>query len=88
MALPSTNPEFWNKLDPYSYLNDISADIELQHATGDKSVPFELSLELKKALEKLNKPVEYYEYKGDDHNIGANSGTAWKRTITFFKNNL
>lgn len=87
-GLPSQNPEFWNKLDPYSYLKDISAPIQLQHGTADSSVPIELSLQLKKALEKSNKEAEYYEYPGDDHNIGSNSSLAWKRTIEFFKENL
>jgi dipeptidyl aminopeptidase/acylaminoacyl peptidase len=84
-GLPSENPEFWNQLDPYSYLNDISAAVQLQHATGDKSVPIELSLELKAALEKESIPVEYIEYQGDDHNIGNNSSRAWQKTIEFFK---
>lgn len=87
-GLPSENPEFWNKLDPYSYLSDISAPIQLQHATGDKSVPIELSLRLKEELENSEKTVEYYEYQGDDHNIGLNQNTAWQRSIDFFKKNL
>ena len=87
-GLPSKNPEFWNKLDPYYFLNDISIPIQLQHGTADSSVPIELSIQLKKELEKLNKIVEYYEYPGDDHNISKNSNVAWQRTIDFFKRNL
>lgn len=87
-GLPSDNPEFWSMLDPYAYLNDVSIPIELQHGTADDSVPIELSINLKKALERASKEVEYYEYTGDDHNIGGNSGTAWRRTIEFFKENL
>jgi dipeptidyl aminopeptidase/acylaminoacyl peptidase len=86
--LPSKNNDFWNQLDPYNYLADISAPIELQHATGDDSVPIELSLSLKQALEKNNKVVEYHEYQGDDHNIGQNSSLAWQRTINFFNRHL
>ena len=87
-GLPSDNPKIWGNLDPYSFLSDITAPIQLQHATGDKSVPIVLSRRLKEELEKLGKPVEYYEYAGDDHNISVNSGKAWQRTITFFKKNL
>ncbi|MDF1496767.1 MAG: prolyl oligopeptidase family serine peptidase [Patescibacteria group bacterium] len=87
-GLPSENPDFWNKLDPYNYLDDVGAPVQLQHATGDESVPFQLSLELKQALEEAGKNVEYFEYKGDDHNIGANSGLAWRRAIEFFNKNL
>jgi len=42
----------------------------------------------KEKLEELGKIVEYYEYPGDDHNIGNNSNTAWQRSIEFFKENL
>lgn len=87
-GLPSRNPEFWNKIDPYFYLGDIFAPIQLQHATGDKSVPIELSRRLRDELQKNNKKVEYIEYSGDDHNIGQNSALAWQRTIQFFTENL
>jgi dipeptidyl aminopeptidase/acylaminoacyl peptidase len=87
-GLPSQNPQFWNRIDPYAYLNDISSPIQLQHATGDKSVPIELSRRLRDELEKVGKKVEYVEYQGDDHNIGQNSSLAWRRTIQFFRDNL
>lgn len=87
-GLPSQNPEFWKKIDPYSYLDNIKAPIQLHHGSNDDSVPVELSLRLKGELEKLGKPVEYFEYPGDDHNIGKSSGTAWQRTIDFFNKNL
>jgi dipeptidyl aminopeptidase/acylaminoacyl peptidase len=87
-GLPGENPEFWNKLEPYNYLADISAPIEIQHVTGDESVPVELSLSLKEALEENNKVVEYHEYQGDNHNIGQNSNIAWQRTIEFFNKYL
>jgi dipeptidyl aminopeptidase/acylaminoacyl peptidase len=87
-GLPSENREFWNKIDPHTYLGDISIPIQLHHGTNDESVPIELSLSLKEELEKAGKEVEYFEYPGDDHNIGANSAQAWQRSIEFFKENL
>jgi len=87
-GLPSQNPEFWKKIDPYSYLSDISAPIQLHHGTNDASVPVELSLRLKEELEKSGKAVEYFAYPGDDHNIGGNSSLAWRRSIEFFRENL
>lgn len=87
-GLPSENPDFWNKLDPYTFLGDITAPIQLHHGTADGSVPVELSLSLKAELEKLNKKVEYFEYKGDNHNISNNVNTAFQRTIDFYKDNL
>lgn len=85
---PSENPDFWNKVDPYSYLKDISGPVQLHHGTADGSVPVELSIGLEKELKKVNKPVELFQYQGDDHNISGNFTTAWQRTIEFFKKNL
>lgn len=87
-GLPSQNPEFWKKIDPYTYLNNIDAPVQLQHATGDESVPIELSRHFRDELQKLDKPVEYFEYIGDDHNISENSALAWLRTTKFFEKNL
>jgi len=77
-----------NGLCSPAFLDDISAPIQLQHGTADESVPVELSLRLKEELEKLNKPVEYYEYAGDDHNIASNVSSAFQRTIDFYNNYL
>jgi len=87
-GLPSENPQFWKKIDPYYFLNYISAPIQLQHGTSDSSVPIELSLSLKKSLEEAGKDVQYFEYPGDNHNISNNVNLAWQRTITFFEQNL
>lgn len=87
-GLPSENPQQWKHVEPYNYLQDIAIPIELQHGTNDQSVPVELSRSLKAALEEAGKNVTYHEYPGDDHNIGRNSGTAWQRSINFFREHL
>jgi dipeptidyl aminopeptidase/acylaminoacyl peptidase len=87
-GLPSENPAFWNLLDPFAYLNDIQAPIQLQHGTNDQSVPIELSLSLKRALEQQQKSVEYYEYVGDDHNLSRNVSLAFQRAIDFYRSHL
>ncbi|MDX1535158.1 MAG: alpha/beta fold hydrolase [Candidatus Spechtbacterales bacterium] len=87
-GIPSEGGEFWRAVEPYEYLGDIEIPIELQHGTEDKSVPVELSVELKDALESREKDVVYHEYEGDDHNISMNVNTAWQRSISFFKENL
>jgi dipeptidyl aminopeptidase/acylaminoacyl peptidase len=87
-GMPSSNPDFWDTIEPYRYLNDITAALEIQHGTADKSVPVELSRRLKEELETLNIPVEYYEYPGDDHNISGNVGTAFQRSIDFYNRHL
>lgn len=88
-GLPSANPNFWNKLDPYFYLKDIFTPIQLHHGTADPQVPVELSLHLKIALEKESKKVEYYEYPGANHNFsGSDFNLAAQRSIDFFKSLL
>lgn len=85
---PSTDSQFWNAIEPYTYLEEINIPIELQHGTNDDSVPVELSLSLRDALQAAGKDVTYIEYPGDDHNIGQNSSLAWQRSIAFFREHL
>ncbi|MFW5884787.1 MAG: alpha/beta hydrolase family protein [Patescibacteria group bacterium] len=87
-GLPSENPDFWNKIDPHRYLEEISAPIELHHGTDDDSVPIELSVSLKEAMEEEDKKVDLYEYADDDHDISQNSNRAFERTIKFYEENL
>ncbi|MGI5827510.1 MAG: alpha/beta hydrolase family protein [Patescibacteria group bacterium] len=86
---PSANPVFWNSIDPYHYLEDVSGPIQLHHGTEDEQVPHELSLSLKTALKRNGKTVEYYEYEGANHNF---SGTAFslavERSVNFFRKYL
>lgn len=87
-GLPSQNPDFWNTIEPYNYIEEIDIPIELQHGTNDDSVPVELSYSLRDALQAADKNVTYIEYLGDDHNIGQNSSRAWQQSIAFFHEHL
>jgi predicted esterase len=75
-------------LTPYYFLSEINIPIQLQHGAKDESVPLVLSQRLKQELEKVNKEVEYYEYKEADHNISQNAGTAFERTVEFYNRSL
>lgn len=81
---PSANPKFWQAIDPYSYLSDISGPIQLHHGTADESVPLEFSQHLRDALQKEGKEVEYYDYPGSDHNIAQGFSLAMQRSVEFF----
>jgi dipeptidyl aminopeptidase/acylaminoacyl peptidase len=86
---PSANWEFWNKLDPYFFLRDISGPIELHHGIADEQVPVELSRSLMESMKKEGKPVELYEYEGVNHNFtGPAFNLAVQRSVEFFKKNL
>ncbi len=85
---PSANPDFWNAIDPYSYLPDISGPVQLHHGTNDESVPVEFSAHLESALKEASKEVEYWEYPGSDHNIAQGFSQAMNRSIDFFNKHL
>ena len=87
--LPSKNPGFWKKIDPYFYLEGISGEIQLHHGTTDESVPIDTSQELVAAMEKIGREVEYFEYPGANHNLSNPAfGSAMQRTVEFFKKQL
>lgn len=87
-GLPSENSDFWQQVDPFFYLNDITAAIQIQHGTLDDSVPIELSESLRDSLLEIGKELEYYEYPGADHNIAQNVNEAFQRAIEFYRANL
>ena len=81
---PEENPEFWDAISANSYLDDLSGPVQLHHATGDHSVPVEFSKILQKEIQEVGGVVEYWQYKGDNHNISENFGDAMFRTLQFF----
>lgn len=87
-GLPLENPDFWNSIDPYNFLNDIGA-IQLHHGTADNSVPVDTSEELEKVLKDKGKEVELYIYEKGDHNLSNPAfNKAMERTVDFFKKHL
>ncbi len=81
---PEQNPEFWDSISPSAFVNDLSGPLQLHHGTADTSVPFEFSEKLFSQIKQVGKPVEFYSYKGDNHNISVNFTTAIQRSIQFF----
>ena len=88
-GLPSENPDHWDRIDPFSYLEFISGPVQLHHGTSDSSVPVELSVSLNEALLEKGKDVELFQYPGADHNLyGTDFDAAMARTVEFFRKNL
>lgn len=86
---PETDPSFWQKIDPYSYIKDISAPIQLHHGVTDDHVPVSFSKHFADELKKAGKTVEYYTYKNTDHNLSGNAfDQAMERSINFFNKYL
>ena len=49
-----------------------------------KRCPSQFSRDLYAKIKEIGKPVEYYEYKGDNHNMSGNFNTAMQRSLAFF----
>lgn len=82
---PNEKSAYWKSIDPYSYLSDVTAPVQLHHGTDDESVSISESEHLYRALKKLGKKVEFYSYEGADHNISDPSFTiAINRSAEFF----
>ena len=81
---PADNPSFWAAVSPNTYVGDLSGPIQLHHATGDTSVPYEFSESLYAQIQAVGIPAELFIYEGDNHNIATNFYTAMQRSIQFF----
>ena len=81
---PEENPVFWASIDPRAHLTELSGPLQLHHATGDTSVPFEYSEDLYAQLQAEGVTSELYIYQGDNHNISNNFGTAMRHSLEFF----
>jgi fermentation-respiration switch protein FrsA (DUF1100 family) len=81
---PEENPDFWMGISATSYVSDISGPLQLHHDLGDSEVPVRFSRDLYQEILAAGKPVEYYEYPGDDHNLANYFNLAMQRTIEFF----
>lgn len=85
---PEENPEFWASISANSYLSDLSGPVQLHHGTADASVPLVFSTLLAEQITAAGRPVEYFEYEGDNHNLSGFFVMAMTRTIAFFDENL
>jgi fermentation-respiration switch protein FrsA (DUF1100 family) len=81
---PDENPDFWSGISANSYLNELSGPIQLHHGTSDSEVPIKFSQDLFTQAQAAGVIVEYYEYEGDNHNLGNYFNLAMKRTLEFF----
>lgn len=81
---PSSNPDYWNSIDPTKCLIDINTPIQILVGTADKAVPPNFSSSLRDLLQSTGKTVDYHEYVGADHNISPVTESALKEVVIFF----
>jgi dipeptidyl aminopeptidase/acylaminoacyl peptidase len=82
------NPQFWASISPISYVADLPGPLQLHHGTRDADVPYEFSKTLYDEVKKAGKPVEFYTYEGDNHNLLNNFNLAIYRSLEFFNKNV
>ena len=81
---PDGQNPFWQEISTYPYLKDISGPVQLHHAQGDATVPWEFSQQFADALTSAGKPVELFLYEGDDHDVSQNFSLAMRRSLDYF----
>lgn len=54
---PDSGSQFWREVDPYTYLTDIKAPVQIDHSTNDDTVPYRFSTELAEAMKAAKRPV-------------------------------
>jgi len=81
---PEENPQFWASITTNSYLKDLSGPVQLHHSTTDEEVPLLFSQHFYSETLAAGKPIEFFTYAGDNHNISANLNIALQRSVAFF----
>jgi fermentation-respiration switch protein FrsA (DUF1100 family) len=81
---PSESSPFWQSISANSYLDELTAPLQLHHGTADTSVPVAFSEKLQEQLAAAGQSGELYIYQGDDHNLAGQFGLAMRRSIEFF----
>ncbi|MGH7246216.1 MAG: alpha/beta hydrolase family protein [Candidatus Levyibacteriota bacterium] len=83
-ADPTSNPTFWNSVDPTYFVKDITAPIQLDVGGSDEEVPVAFSESLRDKLQQAGKSVEFYSYPDDNHNILGHFSEAMQHSLDFF----
>lgn len=78
------NQPFWDMIDPFAFLTEISGPVQIHHGTVDTSVPVAYSEILHERLQAAGQVSELFIYQGDNHNISGNFGAAAQRSVDFF----
>jgi uncharacterized protein len=84
LANAAENQPFWDMIDPFAFLTEISGPVQIHHGTADDSVPVAYSEILHESLQAAGQVSELFIYQGDNHNISGNFGAAAQRSVDFF----
>lgn len=86
---PEQAPDFYQRLSPLPYLNNVTAPIQIHWGSNDETVPRKWPGDLLAGLQAAGKQVEYFEYPGQPHSFtGAQNQLYLQRIAEFFKQQL
>ena len=88
---PWRDREAFRLSSPSSFLDNVTAAVQIHHGTADDTAPVRWATGLAAALRDHGKDVELYTYGGAGHSFGIGGGaynTMMARSIAFFDNQL
>jgi dipeptidyl aminopeptidase/acylaminoacyl peptidase len=87
---PKTDPNYYYQISAINYVSDIRGPVQIDHDTGDTTVPYAFSQSLHSVLLANGKKVTFYSYPGNDHQFASpnNHALLIDRTTSFFQQNL
>lgn len=71
-----------------AYYQDIKSPFQIHQGTADPLVKEEWTKEFVTKMREYGRPVNYYKYTRDDHNLSRNWDTVVARDLEFLKKNL
>jgi len=85
----ASDPQFMYQVSPINYFDVVIAPVQIHIGSADTTTPPEWSYQIRRALQKAGKEVEYYPYPGQGHTF---EGEHWRlfmeRVAEFFDHHL
>ncbi|MBC8159756.1 MAG: alpha/beta fold hydrolase [Roseiflexaceae bacterium] len=86
---PQQNPAAYARMSPISYLDAVSAPVQLHHGTADTTVDASASTQIAETLRGEDVSVKLFLYKGAGHALkGTDYNRYAERTLIFFRDAL
>ncbi len=84
LGTPSDSSAIWQSINPLRFLSAIVTPVQLNHGTGDQTVPYAWSQELAIDMQHAQKFVTFISYPGADHNLSPDTTQALQNNLDFF----
>lgn len=81
---PQSNPDFWDAIDPTTFISDIETPVLVQVGSADVVMPPAFSQALTAQLQAAGKDATYHSYPDADHNLAPDTTAAMLEAVAFF----